>query len=108
MISRPSDAGGEDFEGVTAPEFLRRLAAEGVPPVTVRLVDWADEEGARFGHSLLGSSAASGSLVPAALHALTDRDGVRMVIELRRDAQPDVVLNQLLKFTPLMSPVMLS
>src|SRR5216110_374333 len=38
-------------------EVLRRIASEGTPPVTVRLVDWADEEGARFGRSLFGSSA---------------------------------------------------
>ncbi len=37
-------------------EVLRRVAAEGTPPLTVRLVDWADEEGARFGRSLFGSS----------------------------------------------------
>ena len=41
-------------------EVLRRIAAEGEPPVTVRLVSWADEEGARFGRSLFGSSAAAG------------------------------------------------
>ena len=41
-------------------EVLRRIAEEGEPPVTVRLVDWADEEGARFGRSLFGSSAARG------------------------------------------------
>src|SRR5580658_75196 len=42
---------------LSAFEVLRRVAAEfsGRPPVTVRLVDWADEEGARFGRSLLGS-----------------------------------------------------
>ncbi|MBX3014162.1 MAG: Zn-dependent hydrolase [Caldilineaceae bacterium] len=57
---------------------LRRLAAQGQPPVTVRLVDWADEEGARFGHSLLGSSAVSGSLQPAAAAALRDREGLRL------------------------------
>jgi N-carbamoyl-L-amino-acid hydrolase len=57
-------------------EVLRRLAAEGAPPVTVRLVDWADEEGARFGRSLIGSSACSGTLDPESLRALTDRDGV--------------------------------
>ena len=34
---------------VAASEVLRRIAEEGTPPVTVRLVDWADEEGARFG-----------------------------------------------------------
>jgi DNA gyrase subunit A len=31
----------------------------------------------------------------------SDRDGYRVVIELKRDAVPDVVLNQLYKFTPL-------
>ena len=39
-------------------EVLHRLAEEGEPPLTVRLVNWADEEGARFGRSLFGSSAA--------------------------------------------------
>src|SRR3954454_22053847 len=43
-------------------EVLRRVAAEGTPPLTVRLVSWADEEGARFGRSLFGSSAAAGSM----------------------------------------------
>jgi len=43
-------------------EVLRRIAEEGAPPVTVRLVNWADEEGARFGRSLFGSSAAAGSM----------------------------------------------
>src|SRR5207244_9521379 len=43
-------------------EVLRRIAEEGTPPVTVRLVNWADEEGARFGRSLFGSSAAAGSM----------------------------------------------
>ena len=38
---------------------LRRITEEynGKPPITIRLVDWADEEGARFGRSLFGSSA---------------------------------------------------
>ena len=60
-------------------EVLRRIAAEGTPPVTVRLVDWADEEGARFGRSLFGSSAASGALVPAEVRNLTDRAGIKLV-----------------------------
>jgi N-carbamoyl-L-amino-acid hydrolase len=61
-------------------EVLRRIVAEydGKPPVTVRLVDWADEEGARFGKSLFGSSACAGSLDVAQAHALTDRDGVSL------------------------------
>lgn len=57
-------------------EVLRRIAAEGTPPVTVRLVDWADEEGARFGRSLLGSSAVSGSLDPDEVRGLKDKDGI--------------------------------
>ena len=47
---------------VAGAEVLRRLAAGGTPPLTVRLVNWADEEGARFGRSLFGSSAAAGSM----------------------------------------------
>ena len=34
----------------------------------------------------------------------SDRDGYRVVIELKRDAMPDVVLNQLYRFTTLQSP----
>ena len=59
-------------------EVLRRLAASGTPAVTVRLVDWCDEEGARFGRSLFGSSAASGALVPDDVRDLTDKDGIRL------------------------------
>ncbi|MDQ2981841.1 MAG: Zn-dependent hydrolase [Actinomycetota bacterium] len=55
-------------------EVLRRLSEEGEPAVTVRLVNWADEEGARFGRSLFGSSAAAGSMA--------DQDELRQ----RRDA----------------------
>ena len=58
-------------------EVLRRIAEDGTPPVTVRLVDWADEEGARFGRSLFGSSAAAGSMADQdELRKLTDRDGI--------------------------------
>jgi N-carbamoyl-L-amino-acid hydrolase len=57
-------------------EVLRGLAARGAPPpVTVRLVDWADEEGARFGYGCLGSSAAARTVDPAELEALTDAAG---------------------------------
>ena len=57
-------------------EVLRRLAGEGTPPVTIRLVNWADEEGARFGRSLFGSSAAAGSMADQdELRQLVDRDG---------------------------------
>jgi DNA gyrase subunit A len=33
----------------------------------------------------------------------SDREGYRVVVELKRDAMPDVVLNQLYRFTPLQS-----
>ncbi len=64
-------------------EILRRLAAGNPPPLTVRLVDWADEEGARFGRSLFGSSACAGSLDLAEARALRDRDGVSLADALR-------------------------
>ncbi len=57
-------------------EVLRRIASAGTPPVTVRLVDWADEEGARFGRSLFGSSAAAGNMNPDELRVLKDKDGI--------------------------------
>jgi hydantoinase/carbamoylase family amidase len=68
---------------VAGAEVLRRIANEGEPPVTVRLVSWADEEGARFGRSLFGSSAAAGSMA--------DQDELRQ----RKDAEgvslPDAI-----------------
>ena len=33
----------------------------------------------------------------------SDRDGMRVVVEMKRDASPDVVLNQLYRYTPLQS-----
>jgi N-carbamoyl-L-amino-acid hydrolase len=60
-------------------EVLRRLAEEGTPPLTVRLVNWADEEGARFGRSLFGSSAAAGSMSDQdELRARRDADGIAL------------------------------
>jgi len=61
-------------------EILRRITAQysGKPPVTVRLVDWADEEGARFGKSLFGSSACSGNLDMNEARGLKDKDGITL------------------------------
>jgi len=61
-------------------EVLRRIDAQygHRPPLTVRLVDWADEEGARFGRSLFGSSACSGTLDLDEARGLTDKDGVQL------------------------------
>lgn len=66
-------------------EILRRIHAQydGKPPVTVRLVDWADEEGARFGKSLFGSSACSGTLDLNEVRGLKDRDGLPLPDALR-------------------------
>lgn len=57
-------------------EVLAALAARGRPPVTVHLVDWADEEGVRFGYGMMGSSAASGTLDVQRVAGFRDRDGV--------------------------------
>jgi beta-ureidopropionase / N-carbamoyl-L-amino-acid hydrolase len=67
-------------------EILRRINTEysGRPPVTVRVVDWADEEGARFGRSLLGSSAFAGMHSIEADRRRTDRDGVKLEDALQR------------------------
>ena len=66
-------------------EILRRISAQyqGKPPVTVRLVDWADEEGARFGKSLFGSSACSGHLDLEEARGLKDKDGIALPDALR-------------------------
>jgi allantoate deiminase len=59
-------------------ETLEALATRGRLPVTVRLVDWADEEGARFGYGMIGSSAASGTLDLERVATLRDRDGIAL------------------------------
>jgi N-carbamoyl-L-amino-acid hydrolase len=76
---------------MAALEALRMHAAE-KPPVTLKLVDWADEEGARFGRSLLGSSAAAGSLDIESVRELRDRQGTRLVEAL---AENGVALNRM-------------
>ncbi len=68
---------------VAGVEVMRRHAEQGEPAATVRLVNWADEEGARFGRSLFGSSAAAGSMADQEeLRGRRDADG---------NALPDVL-----------------
>ncbi len=69
---------------MAAVEVLRRIAAEGRPRMTVRVVSWADEEGARFGRSLLGSSAASGTMADQEeLRQRRDADGIALPAALQ-------------------------
>jgi N-carbamoyl-L-amino-acid hydrolase len=68
---------------VAGVEVVRRLAEDGTPPLTVRLANWADEEGARFGRSLFGSSAAAGSMA--------DQGELRQRRDANGDALPDVL-----------------
>ncbi len=64
---------------LTALEVVRQLkTTAGSLPVGVRFVDWADEEGARFSRSLIGSSAAAGTLVPDEIRSLSDANGVTL------------------------------
>jgi len=79
---------------LVALEALRRYARPSKPPVTLRLVDWADEEGARFGRSLLGSSAAAGRLKVDEVRELRDADGIRLGDALRgHGVSLDTMLN---------------
>jgi beta-ureidopropionase / N-carbamoyl-L-amino-acid hydrolase len=68
---------------MAAVEVLRRIAEDGRPPLTVRVVNWADEEGARFGRSLFGSSAACGSM--------DDHDELRQKRDANGIALPDAL-----------------
>ena len=65
-------------------EVLRAHKGE-TPAVTLKLVDWADEEGARFGRSLLGSSAAAGTLDPDAVRDLKDNQGIALPDALKEN-----------------------
>jgi hydantoinase/carbamoylase family amidase len=64
------------------------------PPRSLALVDWADEEGARFGRSLFGSSAFAGTLEPDRVRGLRDRDGGEIAEAL---AANDVDLDRVLE-----------
>ncbi|HEX3266705.1 MAG TPA: Zn-dependent hydrolase [Gaiellaceae bacterium] len=80
---------------VAGVEVMRRLAEDPEPAVTVRLVNWADEEGARFGRSLFGSSAAAGSMADQdELRQRRDGDGTPLPDAL---AEHDVELDRALE-----------
>ncbi len=71
--------------GVIAGLGALRMFKDRQPPVTISVVDWADEEGARFGRSLLGSSAASGSLRVDDVRGLVDKQGTSLPDALREN-----------------------
>jgi N-carbamoyl-L-amino-acid hydrolase len=85
LDSVPSGGWLDGVLGVVAGiEALRRHKAAGTPPVTLHLVDWADEEGARYGRSLTGSAASAGTLdAEKELAHLVDRNGVKLPDALR-------------------------
>jgi N-carbamoyl-L-amino-acid hydrolase len=64
--------------GICAALEALRAHADEERPVGLRFVDWADEEGARFGRSLFGSSACAGTLDVDEIRDLEDRDGERL------------------------------
>jgi N-carbamoyl-L-amino-acid hydrolase len=71
---------------VAGVEILRRINSQynGKPPITIRFVDWADEEGARFGKSLFGSSACSGNLNLDEARGLKDKNGISLPDALKQ------------------------
>lgn len=78
LDSVPNGGGLDGALGVlTGLEALRRYAGQTKPKKTIYVVDWADEEGARYGYSCLGSSAAGGSLNINELMGRTDLNGVK-------------------------------
>ncbi len=82
---------------LAALEALRLEVKRGVPPVTIKLVDWADEEGARYGRSLFGSSAAANTLDLNEVRDLVDRQGVKLVDALKENG---IELNSVLNAHP--------
>jgi N-carbamoyl-L-amino-acid hydrolase len=77
---------------MAALDLLRAWSEAGArPPRTLTLVDWADEEGARFGRSLFGSSAFAGTLDPDAVRDLRDREG-RQLADVLADNGVDLDL----------------
>jgi N-carbamoyl-L-amino-acid hydrolase len=71
--------------GVMAGLGALRMFKDRHLPLSIAVVDWADEEGARFGRSLLGSSAASGSLKVEDVRGLVDKEGTTLPDALREN-----------------------
>jgi beta-ureidopropionase / N-carbamoyl-L-amino-acid hydrolase len=78
LDSQPSGGKFDGALGVIAGlEVMRALNDHGiVTEAPVELVNWTDEEGSRFGHSLMGSGVWAGVYALDKAYALTDPDGV--------------------------------
>jgi len=75
-------------------EVLRRYGKGSIPKKTIYAVSWADEEGARFGRSLMGSSAASGTLDIADIIDRVDNQDVKLTDAL---AVYNVIVDDMLR-----------
>jgi N-carbamoyl-L-amino-acid hydrolase len=88
---------GGAFDGplgvVSSFAALDELLARGVRPARpLGIVNFADEEGARFGLACVGSRLATGGLTAAQAHALTDADGIRLPQAMERAGHdPDAI-----------------
>ena len=78
LDSQPSGGKFDGALGVLAGlEVMRSLNDLGiVTEAPVELVNWTDEEGSRFGHSLMGSGVWAGTYPLDKVYALKDLDGV--------------------------------
>lgn len=89
--------GGGAFDGplgvVSGFLAIDEMRSRGVEPVRpVAVVDFMDEEGARFGVACLGSRLMSGSLAPDAARTLTDADGVTLAAAMQHaGADPSAI-----------------
>jgi N-carbamoyl-L-amino-acid hydrolase len=80
LDSQPSGGKFDGALGVLAGlEVIHTLNDLGIATeAPIELVNWTDEEGARFGHSLMGSGVWSGAYSQAHVEALRDPDGIAM------------------------------
>lgn len=78
LDSQPTGGKFDGALGVIAGlEVMRALAEHGIETeAPIELVNWTDEEGSRFGHSLMGSGVWAGVYDEAKVNALADVDGV--------------------------------
>ena len=84
LDSQPSGGKFDGALGVLAGlEVMRSLNDLGITTeAPVELVNWTDEEGSRFGHSLMGSGVWAGVYQQAAMEALTDAQGITVGLAL--------------------------